>query len=82
MAHFITTRPEPRSVYRFGSAHGKSGDTRVAPSRVHGYLKYMIELIAEAKVKRVRRELELRGIRYDRANDRWITQQSRATERS
>ena len=82
MAHFPITRPEPRSVYRFGSTQGKSGGARIALARVHGYLKNMIEAIANSKVKRMQRELELRGIRYDRASDSWITRHSQPTERS
>jgi hypothetical protein len=82
MAHFIVTRPEPRGVYRFGSMQGKSGGARIALTRVHGYLKKMIEAIANSKVKRMQRELALRGIRYDRASDSWITRPSQPTERS
>ena len=82
MAHFIVTRPEPRSIYRFGSMQGKSGGARVALARVHGYLKKMIEAIAHSKLKRMQRELALRGIRYDRASDSWITRRSQPTERS
>ena len=41
--------------------------------RVNGYLKNMIEAIADSKLRRMKRELELRGIRLDRANERWVT---------
>jgi hypothetical protein len=82
MPHFLVTRPEPRSFYRFGSTKGKSGGARVALVRVHGYLRNMIEAIANSKVRRMQRELELRGIRYDRASDSWITRHSQPTERS
>jgi hypothetical protein len=82
MAHFIVTRPEPRSVYRFGSTRQKSGGARVALARVHGYLKHVIAVIAHSKVKRMQRELALRGIPYDRASDSWITRHSQPTERS
>jgi len=82
MARFLITRPEPRSLYRFGSMHEKSGGARIALARVHGYLKNMIEAIANSKVKRMQRELELRGIRYDRASDSWITRHSQPRERS
>jgi len=58
----------------------------ITPIRIHeqphGYLKNMIEAIANSKVKRMQRELELRGIRYDRASDSWITRHSQPTERS
>ena len=37
-----------------------------------GYLKNMIEAIANSKVRRMERELELRGIRFDRSNNNWV----------
>lgn len=82
MAHFIATRPEPGGVYRFGSTQQKSGGARVALARVHGYLKKMIEAIAHSKLKRMQRELALRGIRYDRASESWITRRSQPRERA
>jgi hypothetical protein len=51
--------------YRFGRAHGKPA--RGSQSRVNGYFKRMIEAIANSKLRRMERELELRGIRpYDK----------------
>jgi hypothetical protein len=32
----------------------------------------MIETISDAKVRRMERELELRGIRFDAANKNWV----------
>jgi len=32
----------------------------------------MIEAIANAKVRRMERELELRGIRFDRPDNSWV----------
>jgi hypothetical protein len=54
--------------YRFGSLSGKRGRVRArrALARVTGYFKAMIEEIAEAKLRRMERELELRGIRSGR----------------
>jgi hypothetical protein len=40
----------------------------------------MIEAIANAKLRRMERELELRGIRFDRANASWVTRKSRTKE--
>jgi hypothetical protein len=37
--------------------------------RANGYLKDMIEAIANAKLRRMERDLELRGIRFRPAND-------------
>jgi hypothetical protein len=42
----------------------------------------MIEAIANAKLRRMERELELRGIRFDRPNDSWVARKSQPTERS
>lgn len=50
--------------YRFGRMHGKHARGRTAFGWVKGYLKNLIEAIANAKVRRMQRELELRGIRY------------------
>jgi hypothetical protein len=33
----------------------------------------MIEAIANSKMRRMERELELRGIRFDRSNNNWVT---------
>jgi hypothetical protein len=52
--------------------HGKRARARIALSRVNGYLKNMIEAIANAKVRRMQRELELRGIRFDRPSNNWV----------
>jgi hypothetical protein len=61
----------PLGGYRFGRAGGTHGHGRAALSRVSGYLKTMIEAIANSKLRRMERELELRGIHRDRANDDW-----------
>jgi GDP-D-mannose dehydratase len=70
--------------YRFGRTQGKRVRVRArtALRRVNGYLKTMIEAIANAKLRRMERELELRGIRFDRPNDNWVTRKSQPTERS
>ena len=46
--------------YRFGRAHGKPA--RGSLGRVNGYFKRMIEAIANSKLRRMERELELRGV--------------------
>jgi hypothetical protein len=57
--------------YRFGRPQAKParGHARSTLRRVNGYLKTMIEAIANAKLRRMERELELRGIRLHRSND-------------
>ena len=65
--------------YQFGRTQNVRA--RTALSRVNGYLRNMIEAIANAKVRRMERELELRGIRFDRPNDS-CARESQPTERS
>src|SRR6266403_6041589 len=81
---YLITRSDPPSDHRFGRTHGKRVrvHARTALRRVNGYLKNMIEAIANAKLRRMERELELRGIRYERANDNWEARESRPAERS
>jgi hypothetical protein len=69
--------------YRFGRTQGKRarGNAAAALRRVNGYLKNMIEAIANAKLRRMERELELRGIRFDRSSENWETRQSRPAQR-
>jgi hypothetical protein len=68
---YLITRRDPPSDYLFGRTRGKRVrvHARTALRRVNGYLKNMIEAIANAKLRRMERELELRGIRFDRPND-------------
>jgi hypothetical protein len=60
---------EPRSYpggYQFGRASAARGRGRAALHRVNGYFRTLIDAIADAKLRRMERELELRGIRFDR----------------
>jgi len=70
--------------YRFGRTNGKPVRLHAGTAlrRVNDYLKNMVEAIANAKLRRMERELELRGIRFDRSNESWRTRQSRPAERS
>jgi hypothetical protein len=81
---YLITRSDPPGDYRFGRMRGKrlGVRARTALRRVNGYLKNMIEAIVNAKLRRMERELELRGIRCDRPNDSWETRKSRPAERS
>jgi hypothetical protein len=92
MAHLLTGGEKCRDLihnddhrsylgaYRLGQTEGKRVGGRTRLSRVNGYLKNIIEAIANAKLRRMRRELELRGIRYE--NDDWIKHNPQATEPS
>ena len=66
MAHLITS-----DDCRFGRrSHGKRISARVRRvlERVNGFLKGTIEAIADSKMRRIERERELRGYRYDRSS--------------
>ena len=81
---YLINRTDSPVGYRFGRTHGKRVrvHARTALSRVNGFLKNMIEAIANAKLRRMERELELRGIRFDRPNNDWVVRKSELTERS
>jgi hypothetical protein len=68
MAHLTASND-----YRFGRTHDKRVGlcARRALGRVNGFLKNMIEAIADSKMRRIERELELRGYRYDRSSNDW-----------
>ena len=69
---YLMARSKSADNYRFGRAQGKPARARTALSRANGYLKNMIEAIANAKLRRMERELALRGIRFDRTNNNWV----------
>jgi hypothetical protein len=72
---YLITRRDPPSGYRFGRTQGKRVRVRArsALRRVNGFLQNMIEAIANSKLRRMERELELRGIRLDRVSNNWVT---------
>ena len=80
MAHFLAGHDDDRSYpiarapgrYRFGRTAARHHRGRAALNRVNGYLKNMIEAIANSKLRRMQRELELRGVRFDRSSDHWV----------
>jgi hypothetical protein len=81
---YLVTRRDPPSDYRFGKRHGKRlrVHARTALRSANGYLKNMIEAIANAKLRRMERDLELRGIRFERANDSLETYTSKPADHS
>ena len=86
MAHLLTGddefREEALGDYRFARTHVKHGiRMRSALRRVNGCLKTMIEAIADSKVRRMRRDLELRGIRFDPQGNNWVARHSGPMER-
>jgi hypothetical protein len=72
---YLGNQGDSAGGYRFGRMRGKRVrvHARAALRRVNGYLKNMVEAIANAKLRRMERELELRGIRFDRPNNDWVT---------
>jgi hypothetical protein len=70
---YLVVRTNTASGYRFGRTQASrlGVRARAALSRVNGYLTNMIEAAADAKLRRMERELELRGIRLDRPDDNW-----------
>jgi hypothetical protein len=69
--------------YKFGRTQGNRFrvHARRAFGDVNGYLKRMIEAIANAKLRRMERELGLRGIRFDHSSNDWAARRSGPAER-
>jgi hypothetical protein len=85
MAHLLTGddrfREESSGGYRFARTHVKRGNRmRSALRRVNGCLKTMIEAIADTKVRRMRRDLALRGIHFDPHGNNWVVRDSTPRE--
>ena len=69
---YLTARSDAAGGYRFGRTQGRRARVhgRTALGRINRYFKNMIEAIANSKLRRMERELELRGIRPDRTESR------------
>jgi hypothetical protein len=81
MAHSLAGdekfREESSGDYRFARTQIKRGNRmRSALRRVNGCLKTMIEAIADSKVRRMRRDLALRGIQFDPHANNWVVRDS------
>jgi hypothetical protein len=63
MSHNVAGN-DPRPVPGLVRIRPKSSHSHTALSRANGYLKVLIEKVAEAKLRRLQRELALRGVRY------------------
>ena len=81
---YLTARSDAPCGYRFGRTRGKRArvHARTALGRINGYFKNMIEVIANSKLRRMERELELRGIRFDRPSNNCVARKSQPAERS
>jgi hypothetical protein len=87
MAHLLAGddkfHEESSGDYRFARTHVKRGNRmRSALRRVNGCLKTMIEAIADSKVRRMRRELALRGIHFDPHGNNWVVRNAGPGEHS
>ena len=80
---YLMARSASSGGYRFGRTQGSrvGARGRAALRRVNGTLKNMIEAIASTKLRRMERELELRGIRDHRFNDSRTARTFRPTGR-
>jgi len=80
-AYLITRRADE---YRFAKSHGKRVRVhlRSALRRFNGFFTKLIEAIVDSKIRRMQRELGLRGVRYDRLNDDRATRESGPAEHS
>jgi hypothetical protein len=76
MAHLITSND-----YRFARPHDQRVSVRAhgALGRVNGFLKGIIVAIADSKMRRIERELKLRGYGYNRSNHDWVPYDSGRT---
>lgn len=60
------------SSNRIDRVQTKHGRGRSASNRANGYLKSIIDKIADAKVRRMRRERELRDIHFAPESGSWV----------
>ena len=79
---YLISRRDSSGDYRFARTQMRRDRIRIrnALRRVNDYLKTMIEAIANSKVRRMQRELELRGIRFDKDSDSWVVRDSGPSE--
>ena len=81
---YLISRRDSSGDYRFARTQMRRDRIRIrnAFRRVNGFLKTMIEGIANSKLRRMQRELELRGIRSDKDSDNWVARNSGPSEGS
>jgi hypothetical protein len=81
---YLISRRDSSGDYRFARTQMRRDRIRIrnAFRRVNGFLKTMIEAIANSKVRRMQRELELRGVRFDKGSDNWVVRDSGPSEGS
>lgn len=75
---YLITRSQSADGYRPGRIRVKRArvHARHALRRVTGWFRSMIESIANSKLRRMERELRLRGIRFDHSSHDWVAPKS------
>jgi hypothetical protein len=81
-SYYLTDRTSSPVSYKFGRIRGKRLRARNALRRFGGYFRSMVAAIADAKLRRMERELELHGGDFDCPSDDWVVRKSQPTERS
>jgi hypothetical protein len=81
---YLMAQRDTPGGYRFGRTQARRArvHARSGLRRLNGYFKSIIDAIANSKLRRMQRELELRGIRYDRPHDNWVARESKPVDRS
>jgi hypothetical protein len=81
---YVMVRSKSPDGCKLGRIPGKRVriHARSALRRVSGYFGTVIEAIANARVRRMEHELELRGIRFDQTNNNGVARKSRPADRS
>ena len=65
---------------QFGRARLKHGPGRSALGRANRVLKNLIQAATHARLRRIRQELELHGIRLDGPDEEWIARSLRSND--
>jgi hypothetical protein len=81
---YLTAQRDAPGGYRFGRTQAKRTRVRArtALRRVNGYFKSVIEAIANSRLRRMQRELELRGIHYEPSSHSWRARKFEPVDRS
>src|ERR1035437_1985574 len=82
---YLMARSKSPDGYKVRRIQGKKRvrvHARGALGRISGSFRSMIGAIADAKLRRMERELELHGIRFDQSNESWGVRKPRSEERT
>src|SRR3979409_2416021 len=81
---YLMAQRDTPGGYRFGRTQARRArvHARSGLRRLKGYFKSNRDAAANWKLRRMQRERELRGIRYDRPHDNWVARESKPVDRS